>query len=230
MFYVLSSKLHFYEQSIPLRLLAKATYATAQFGSFESLTKKAEAAGDGMLLTLYQEACCGLASGAILACIGIPINSALACLRADVTVPVAQPLRSVFRIIYQKVSNEGVLALWKGGGCYANALMAYNMGMLASYNRSSNYFKESLDFGEDRARLGAGAVSGFFASACSLPFMNVDAIMRSLQRDANIVLKLGGPFKFYTGIAKFFAKNTPSIMVTWIFLEEIQKIEESIGL
>uniref|UniRef100_A0A5B7BHA4 Mitochondrial dicarboxylate/tricarboxylate transporter DTC n=1 Tax=Davidia involucrata TaxID=16924 RepID=A0A5B7BHA4_DAVIN len=235
----------YFFKSMPVHLLLEATLATARFGSFEILTKKAEAANDGTPMTLYQEACCGLTSGAIGAIIGTPIFLASTRMRADAALPAAQQLhyRNVFHALYHTAANEGVLALWKGAGCYANAAIAFNMGMLASYNRSSNYFKESLGFGEYKTRLGAGAVSGFFASACALPYINVRGIMRVSQPDANgkypftnsldcawKILKSGGPFKFYTGFPKYFVKATPNVMVTWIILEEIKKFEESIGL
>ncbi|RRT44794.1 hypothetical protein B296_00045168 [Ensete ventricosum] len=79
---------------------------------------------------------------------------------------------------------------------------------------------------------GASAVSGFFASACSLPFDYVKTQIQKMQPDANgrypysgsldcamKTLKSGGPFKFYTGFP-----------MTWIFLNQIQKVEKSLGL
>lgn len=120
---------------------------------------------------------------------------------------------------------------------------------------------------------GASAVSGFFASACSLPFDYVKTQIQKMQPDANgkypytgslncafKTLKSGGPLKFYTGFPVYCVRIAPHVMVnlhytglgslliscvcvcsrpdflmiilqmTWIFLNEIQKVQKKIGL
>ncbi|KAL3513456.1 hypothetical protein ACH5RR_026173 [Cinchona calisaya] len=90
--------------------------------------------------TLNQKALCGLNAGAIGACVGSPSDLPLIRMPADATLPAAQ--RAV----------------------------ALNMGMLASYDQSVEFFRNSLDLGEAATVVGARTVSGFFISACSLPF------------------------------------------------------------
>ncbi|KAL3530724.1 hypothetical protein ACH5RR_010046 [Cinchona calisaya] len=46
--------LHQCRKRIPVHFLCEATHTTALFGSFDTLTKKIEAANDGFPLTLYQ--------------------------------------------------------------------------------------------------------------------------------------------------------------------------------
>lgn len=73
---------------------------------------------------------------------------------------------------------------------------------------------------------GASAVSGFFASACSLPFDYVKTQIQKMQPDANgkypysgsldcalKTLKSGGPFKFYTGFPVYCVRIAPHVMV-----------------
>ncbi|PHT64206.1 hypothetical protein T459_31876 [Capsicum annuum] len=43
-------------------------------------------------------------------------------------------------------------------------------------------------------------------------------------------LKAGGPFKFYTGFPVYCVRIAPHVMMTWIFLNQIQKAEKKIGL
>lgn len=226
-------------------LLRQATYTTARLGSFRILTAKAIEANDGKPLPLYQKALCGLTAGAIGACFGSPADLALIRMQADATLPAAQRRHytNAFHALYRIVGDEGVLALWKGAGPTVVRAMALNMGMLASYDQSVELFRDSLGFGEATTILGASTVSGFFAAACSLPFDYVKTQIQKMQPDAAgkypytgsldcamKTLKAGGPFKFYTGFPVYCVRIAPHVMMTWIFLNQIQKLEKSIGL
>ncbi|CAL5354268.1 unnamed protein product [Camellia sinensis] len=254
-------------------LLRQATYTTARLGSFRVncrrrervslvsracltligavdflsriLTNKAIEANDGKPLPLYQKALCGLTAGAIGASVGSPADLALIRMQADATLPVAQRRNytNAFHALYRIVADEGVLALWKGAGPTVVRAMALNMGMLASYDQSVEFFKDSLGFGEAATVVGASSVSGFFASACSLPFDYVKTQIQKMQPDAEgkfpytgsldcamKTLKSGGPFKFYTGFPVYCVRIAPHVMMTWIFLNQIQKFEKTIGL
>lgn len=226
-------------------LLRQATYTTARLGSFRILTNKAIEANDGKPLPLYQKALCGLTAGAIGACVGSPADLALIRMQADNTLPVAQRrnYKNAFHALVRIAADEGVLALWKGAGPTVVRAMALNMGMLASYDQSVEFFRDSLGFGEVSTVLGASAVSGFFASACSLPFDYVKTQIQKMQPDAEgrfqysgsmdcamKTLKSGGPFKFYTGFPVYCVRIAPHVMFVWIFLNQIQKFEKSIGL
>ncbi|CAL5425720.1 unnamed protein product [Camellia sinensis] len=209
------------------------------------LTNKAIEANDGKPLPLYQKALCGLTAGAIGASVGSPADLALIRMQADATLPVAQRRNytNAFHALYRIVADEGVLALWKGAGPTVVRAMALNMGMLASYDQSVEFFKDSLGFGEAATVVGASSVSGFFASACSLPFDYVKTQIQKMQPDAEgkfpytgsldcamKTLKSGGPFKFYTGFPVYCVRIAPHVMMTWIFLNQIQKFEKTIGL
>ncbi|RWW58605.1 hypothetical protein BHE74_00034509 [Ensete ventricosum] len=209
------------------------------------LTNKAVEANDGKPLPLLQKAGIGLTAGAIGACVGSPADLALIRMQADATLPAAQRrnYKNAFHALYRIVADEGVLALWKGAGPTVVRAMSLNMGMLASYDQSVEIFRDSLGFGEVSTVIGASAVSGFFASACSLPFDYVKTQIQKMQPDANgkcpytgsldcamKTLKNGGPFKFYTGFPIYCVRIAPHVMMTWIFLNQIQKIEKSVGL
>ncbi|KAL0843349.1 hypothetical protein Bca101_016594 [Brassica carinata] len=153
-------------------LLRQATYTTARLGSFKMLTAKASEANDGKPLPLYQKALCGLTAGAIGASVGSPADLALIRMQADNTLPLAQRRNytNAFHALYRISADEGVLALWKGCGPTVVRAMALNMGMLASYDQSAEYMRDNLGLGETATVVGASAVSGFCAAACSLPF------------------------------------------------------------
>ena len=71
-------------------------------------------------------------------------------MQADATLPAAQRrnYKNAFDALYRIVADEGVLALWKGAGPTVVRAMALNMGMLASYDQSVEFFKDSLGLGE----------------------------------------------------------------------------------
>ncbi|XP_057812591.1 mitochondrial dicarboxylate/tricarboxylate transporter DTC isoform X2 [Cryptomeria japonica] len=232
-------------QGLSAGLLRQATYTTARLGSFRILTNKATAANDGKPLPLYQKALCGLTAGAIGACFGSPADLALIRMQADATLPEAQRrhYKNAFHALYRIVSDEGVLALWKGAGPTVVRAMALNMGMLASYDQSVEFCKDTLGLSEGATVVGASAVSGFFAAACSLPFDYVKTQIQKMQPDANgkyqysgsmdcfvKTFKDGGPLKFYTGFPVYCVRIAPHVMMTWIFLNQIQKFEKSIGI
>lgn len=123
---------------------------------FRIITNKAVEANDGKPLPLYQKAICGLTAGAIGATIGSPADLALIRMQADATLPVAQRRNytNAFHALYRIVADEGVLALWKGAGPTVVRAMALNMGMLASYDQSVEFFKDTLKFSETTTVLG----------------------------------------------------------------------------
>ena len=125
------------------------------------LTNKATEANDGKPLPLYQKALCGLTAGAIGACFGSPADLALIRMQADATLPVAQRRNytNAFHALYRIAADEGVLALWKGAGPTVVRAMALNMGMLASYDQSVEFFRDSLGFGEAATILGKTPLS-----------------------------------------------------------------------
>ncbi|CAM6092146.1 unnamed protein product [Calypogeia fissa] len=224
-------------------LLRQATYTTARLGSFRLLTAKAIAANDGKPLPLYQKALCGLTAGAIGASVGSPADLALIRMQADATLPAAhrRNYKNAFHALYRITKDEGILALWKGAGPTVVRAMALNMGMLASYDQSAEYMRE-FGFGEIQSVLGASAVSGFFASACSLPFDYVKTQIQKMQPGpdgkypytgsldcAMQTLKNHGPLRFYSGFGTYCVRIAPHVMMTWIFLNQIQKLEKSVG-
>ena len=115
--------------------------------------------------------------------------------------------------------------------------------MLASYDQSVELFRDKLGAGEYQTVIGASAISGFCAAACSLPFDYVKTQIQKMQPDATgkypytgsldcamQTLKTGGPFKFYSGFPVYCVRIAPHVMMTWLFLNQIQKYQKKIGI
>lgn len=77
-------------------------------------------------------------------------------MQADATLPAAQRRNytNAFHALYRITADEGVLALWKGAGPTVVRAMALNMGMLASYEQSVEFFKDTLGFSEASTLVG----------------------------------------------------------------------------
>jgi len=120
------------------------------------LTNKAVAANDGKPLPLLQKALIGLTAGAVGACIGSPCDLALIRMQADATLPPAQRrnYKNAFHALSKVVSDEGVLALWKGAAPTIVRAMTLNMGMLASYDQSVEFFRDTLGISEVNTVIG----------------------------------------------------------------------------
>ncbi|KAI3978214.1 hypothetical protein MKX01_013045 [Papaver californicum] len=206
-------------------LLRQAKYTTARLGSFKILTNKAIAANDGKPLPPYIKALCGLTAGAIGASVGSPADLALIRMQADYTLPQAQ--RRNYRNAFHALTPGPTVV----------RAMALNMGMLASYDQSVELFRDTIGLSETSTVVGASAVSGFFAAACSLPFDYVKTQIQKMQPDAHgnypysgsldcviKTSKAGGPSKLYTGFPVYCIRIAPHVMLTWIFLNQIQKV------
>lgn len=120
------------------------------------MTSKAIEANEGKSLPLLQKAAIGLTAGAIGSCIGSPSDLALIRMQADATLPSAQRrhYKNVFDALYKIVAEEGALALWKGAGPTVVRAMSLNMGMLASYDQSVEFFRDTLGYGEVNVVIG----------------------------------------------------------------------------
>lgn len=78
------------------------------------------------------------------------------------------------------VKDEGAVGLFKGCGPTVVRAMALNMGMFASNEAAKDAMASmGLAKGSQSNTMAAALVSGFFASACSLPF---DYVKTQIQR------------------------------------------------
>lgn len=91
-----------------------------------------------------------MTAGAIGATVGSPADLALIRMQADTLLPAAERrnYKNAFHALIRISSDEGVLALWKGAGPTVVRAMALNMGMLASYDQSVEFFKDTMGWKE----------------------------------------------------------------------------------
>lgn len=109
-----------------------------------------------MALTLYQEAACGLIAGVAEAYFSFPFVSACLPQVDPTTLAVVQraKYRNLCDALYSMSANGKLPELWRNAGPYVKTRMGTNVGMLASYNPSLRYLRDSCGLSETRAQLG----------------------------------------------------------------------------
>lgn len=158
-------------------------------------------------------------------------------MQADQTLPVEQ------RRGYKNV-GDALLRMWREeglvGGVFAGAsptitrALALNVGMLATYDGAKEFFSQYTT-SPAISTFGGGLVSGFCASAMSLPF---DFVKTRLQKQRKLpdgslpykgfvdcaikVTAKEGPLAFYSGFPTYYIRIAPHIMLTWAGLEFLQ--------
>ncbi|CAI9107980.1 OLC1v1007478C1 [Oldenlandia corymbosa var. corymbosa] len=203
------------QKRMPAYLLLQATYTTAQFGSFDFLTKKVKAANGGIPLSLYQEAHLGMISGGIASLISYPL--CVVHLASQLLEPNPPKLRSLLLAQYRRARRTGgPLVLWKNSMPYVMKNMGFNMGLFPSYHRSYSYLRDSVGLGNIAATFGAGIISCFIGTACC-----------SLGRYSTYAIRAGGR---RLGLFRDFVSYTPLTLVMWLNMEAIRGVEELQGL
>ncbi|CAN6565321.1 unnamed protein product [Malus baccata var. baccata] len=228
--------LHGYTKILPGAIYIHVLTVSQQLGLYEILRNKAIATNKGMPPTLCQEAACGLAVGATGALINFPLYSGYLgynCHQSTERFPI---YRYVFSFVRTMATQRTLFReMWNYVGPFLKRKMWLDMGMLASYNPSLDYLRESCGFSEAKAQLGASALSAFFAAACSLPSKHIRIVRQETGYASSLdcalaILKSRGPLGFFTGLPTCFSRVALPIMTTWFVLERIRNLEISIGL
>ena len=213
-------------------LLRQATYTTARLGIFRSLTNYLDARGKR---TFWETAGAGLVAGGLGSVVGTPADLALIRMQADGTMPPEQRRNytGVGNALARIVREEGFLSMFKGCLPVVTRAMSLNVGMLAGHDATLDWLKTQTPSFVVQT-IGAKAVSGFFASAFSLPFDFVktriqkqkpgpDGVLpyRSSVHCVQRVLKEEGPMAFYRGFWTYYFRIAPHVMITLFTLDAL---------
>ncbi|GER50728.1 mitochondrial substrate carrier family protein [Striga asiatica] len=202
------------------------------------LSNKLGSTNHGRSLSLYQEACCGLASSSIAAFFLQPFLLAHARIPTE-----SYTLTNLFAKLHHMVRHEGPLTFWRGSALSVIMLTTANMGMLTSYKRSRDYLLESRGLSKWKAELSASIISGFSAAACSYPWIYVGGIKHVVQKKyaagdkhayrmiplllARILTPNNG-LKFYVHFLSHFRHLAGFCMLQWWIYERIHFEDESV--
>lgn len=120
------------------------------------MKQRLEAVNHERPLSLYQEASCGMAAGAIGTIFGCPLSLASSRIQANANLMSVQQsyFRNLLLDLCHTVMDKGVLGMYKGGGPYTAWAIGFYAGMFASYGRSVSYFKDSFGLHKSESQLG----------------------------------------------------------------------------
>nr|XP_005997952.1 PREDICTED: mitochondrial 2-oxoglutarate/malate carrier protein [Latimeria chalumnae] len=218
-------------------LLRQATYTTTRLGIytilFEKFTKP-----DGTVPNFFMKALIGMTAGAIGAFVGTPAEVALIRMTADGRLPADQRrgYKNVFNALIRIAREEGVPTMWRGCVPTMARAVVVNAAQLASYSQSKQFLLESGYFQDNiLCHFCASMISGLVTTAASMP---VDIAKTRIQNmrmidgkpeyrnGLDVLLKVTrheGFFSLWKGFTPYYARLGPHTVLTFIFLEQMNK-------
>lgn len=219
-------------------LLRQATYTTTRLGIYTILFEKMTSP-DGTPPNFFMKAGIGMTAGAIGAFVGTPAEVALIRMTADGRLPPAERrgYTNVFNALARITREEGVTTLWRGCVPTMARALVVNAAQLASYSQSKQALLDSGYFGDDiLCHFCASMISGLVTTAASMP---VDIVKTRIQNmkmiDGKPEYKNGldvlvrvvgkeGFFSLWKGFTPYYARLGPHTVLTFIFLEQMNRL------
>ncbi|XP_053115536.1 mitochondrial 2-oxoglutarate/malate carrier protein [Hemicordylus capensis] len=218
-------------------LLRQATYTTTRLGIYTILFEKLTGA-DGTPPNFFMKAVIGMTAGAIGAFVGTPAEVALIRMTADGRLPPEQRrgYSNVFNALLRITREEGVPTLWRGCVPTMARAVVVNAAQLASYSQSKQFLLDSGYFRDNiLCHFCASMISGLVTTAASMP---VDIAKTRIQNMRMIdgkpeyrngldvllkVVRYEGFFSLWKGFTPYYARLGPHTVLTFIFLEQMNK-------
>ncbi|KAK8762169.1 hypothetical protein V5799_026560 [Amblyomma americanum] len=217
-------------------LLRQASYTTVRMGVYTSLFETFSS--DGKPPGFLMKASIGMVAGAVGAFCGTPAEISLIRMTADGRLPPAERrnYKNVFDALIRMTKEEGVLTLWRGCVPTIGRAMVVNAAQLASYSQAkqlllnSGYFRDNI-----MCHFAASMISGLITTAASMP---VDIAKTRIQNMKTIdgkpeyrgaidvltkVVRNEGFFSLWKGFTPYYARLGPHTVLTFIFLEQMNK-------
>lgn len=219
-------------------LLRQATYTTTRLGIYTILFEKMTSA-DGRPPNFFLKAVIGMTAGAVGAFVGTPAEVALIRMTADGRLPLEERrgYTNVFNALARITREEGLTTLWRGCVPTMARAVVVNAAQLASYSQSKQALLESGYFDDGiLCHFSASMISGLVTTAASMP---VDIVKTRIQNmkmiDGKPEYKNGldvlvrvvgkeGFFSLWKGFTPYYARLGPHTVLTFIFLEQMNRL------
>ncbi|KAL2079416.1 hypothetical protein ACEWY4_025160 [Coilia grayii] len=219
-------------------LLRQATYTTTRLGIYTVLFESTTGS-DGTPPSFLLKALIGMAAGASGAFVGTPAEVALIRMTADGRLPPEQRrgYSNVFNALVRISREEGITTLWRGCIPTMARAVVVNAAQLASYSQSKQALLDSGYFRDDiLCHFSASMISGLVTTAASMP---VDIVKTRIQNMRTIdgkpeyknglevlvkVIRNEGFFSLWKGFTPYYARLGPHTVLTFIFLEQMNKL------
>ncbi|KAI6234113.1 Mitochondrial 2-oxoglutarate/malate carrier protein [Aphelenchoides fujianensis] len=223
-------------------LARQATYTTTRLGVYTWLQDKAP--------SFAMKAALGMTAGAVGSFVGNPTEVALIRMTSDGRLPPAERIGRNYKNVtfnasrpnlrpsklQKPISEEGVLALWRGVGPTIGRAMAVNAAQLATYSQAkqsilaTNYVQDGI-----LCHFIASMISGLATTIASMPLdiaktriQNMRAIDGKPEYKGMIdvltrVIKTEGVLSLYKGFTPYYFRLGPHTVLTFIILEQMNK-------
>ncbi|CAD5116281.1 DgyrCDS5188 [Dimorphilus gyrociliatus] len=218
-------------------LLRQATYTTTRLGVYTILFEKFSP--EGKPPNFLTKAAIGMAAGAIGSFVGTPADLSLIRMTADGRLPVEdrRGYKNVFNALFRISKEEGVLTLWRGCGPTIGRAMVVNAVQLATYSQakqillSTRYFKDDLF-----CHFVGSMISGLATTIASMPVDIAKTRIQSMKvidgkpeysgafNVLSTVIRKEGFFSLWKGFTPYYARLGPHTVITFIFLEQMNKL------
>jgi len=220
-------------------LLRQATYTTARLGLFRTISNTMTT--EGQPLPFWKKSVAGLLAGGIGCIFGTPADVALIRMQADGKLPPEQRrnYKHVADALVRITREEGVVGLFRGNVPVIIRASALNLGMLATHDQALESLKPHFPNNPAMVNVGAKLISGFAASAFSLPF---DMVKTRMQKQVKLpdgtypyksfmdcsvkILTQEGPMAFYRGFWTYYVRIAPHAMITLWALDQLMYIKK----
>lgn len=222
-------------------LLRQATYTTTRLGIYTWLFDKASGPS-GQAPNFLTKAALGMVAGMSGAFVGTPAEVSLIRMTSDGRLPPDQRrnYKSVFDALGRIIKEEGVVTLWRGAVPTMGRAMVVNAAQLASYSQAKQGLLETGYFSENIfLHFVASMISGLVTTMASMP---VDIAKTRIQNMKIVdgvpeykgaldvlgkVVKNEGVFALWKGFMPYYMRLGPHTVITFIFLEQMNKAYKS---
>lgn len=231
------------------QMLRQLSYGTMRLGTFQWLRDTVSSSdSNGKLLPLpfTTKLGVGLIAGSVGAVVGNPADVALVRMQADKLLPVEQRrgYKNAFHALYRMACDEGILSLWRGCGPTILRAAALNMCSLAAFDQTKEIVDARMQTSSGMVAVGcASTIAGVTAAASSMPFDFVKTQVQNMKPGADgkmpytgmkdcalQTIRRQGPAGLYVGFPVYCMRICPAVMLVFVFLEGIIKVEKKYGL
>ncbi|KAF7231735.1 solute carrier family 25 member 11 [Nothobranchius furzeri] len=220
-------------------LLRQATYTTTRLGIYTILFEKMTGA-DGRPPNFILKALIGMTAGATGAFVGTPAEVALIRMTADGRLPADQRrgyTQCLPALCFSITRGRGSDYLWRWCVPTMARAVVVNAAQLASYSQSKQALLDSGYFGDDiLCHFCASMISGLVTTAASMP---VDIVKTRIQNmrmidgkpeyknGLDVLMRVVGKegfFSLWKGFTPYYARLGPHTVLTFIFLEQMNRL------
>jgi len=216
-------------------IFRQATYTTTRLGVFQYLQDNYS--GTSKDIGVVKRLMFGSIAGAVGAFIGTPAEITLIRMTADGSLPVNERrgYRHVFHALSEIVLKEGILTLWRGVIPTMLRATILNAAQLGGYSQAkAELLKRGYKDGK-KVHFIASMFAGLLCTIVSLPVDITKTRLQNMRKVNGVpqysgvincvveVVKKEGFFSLWKGFTPYFLRLGPHTILTFIFLEEINK-------